>query len=99
MSRDSESVFKRKRVKLLFLLLLVFIVWVGFTLYGQWEDLNKKKLEIAELEQLEERILNEKTKLEREKILLNNYDYIAEIAREYYFMSKPGEIIIISPNK
>ncbi len=99
MTRNPDSVFKRKRIKLLILLLLAFTVWVGWTLYGQWEDLTKTKQEIAELEKLEERILNEKSRLEREKILLHNYDYIAEIAREYYFMSKPGEIIIISPNE
>ncbi len=97
MTKNPNSVFRRKRVKFLILLLLIFTVWVGWTLYGQWLDLNKTQQKIAELEQAEERILSEKSRLEREKMLLNNYNYIAEIAREYYFMSKPGEIIIISP--
>jgi cell division protein DivIC len=99
MASSKESVFKRKRVKLLIVILLVFVIWAGWTLYGQWVDLNKTKAEMAELKLLEERIFSERAKLEREKILLNNYDYIAEIAREYYFMSKPGEIIIISPGE
>ena len=99
MKKETTSIFKRARVRLAIVALLVFSFWVGWTLIGQWADIKETQRQIDALRAQEERILSEKSRLEREKMLLHNYNYIAEIAREYYFLSKPDEIIIISPGE
>lgn len=99
MKKETTGIFRKARIRLAIIALLAFSIWVAWTLLGQWADIRETQKQIEAMRAQEERILSEKSRLEREKILLHNYDYIAEIAREYYFLSKPDEIIIISPDE
>ena len=87
----------KKRIKWIILLLIGFMIWAGMTLYKQSLDIKKLQAEISELEGEEQQALTSKEELEKKVHLLQNDEYIAEIARKYYFLSKPGEIIFISP--
>jgi len=84
-------------MKLLVLILVAFISWTGYTSYHQWLNIKEKKLIFKELKEKEEEVLTTQKELEKKVLLLKNNEYIAEMARKYYFLSKPGEIIIISP--
>ena len=57
------------------------------------------KNELVKLQLEEQEALIRKSTLEKEVFKLESYDYIAELARRNYFLSKPGEIIIISPEE
>lgn len=89
----------KKRMKALSLVLFAFLVWAGFTIYHQWIEIKEIRAQLSELEQSEAELINTKKELEKKINMLQDKDYIAELARKYYFLSKPGEIIIISPDE
>lgn len=94
-SRSNYS--NNKRIRFILLLILTFLIWTLITIFTQWSDIKDIKNELVKLQEEEQKALENKTINEKEVLLLKNYDYIAEVARKYYFLSKPGEIIIISP--
>lgn len=94
---NKNKILSNKKTRLFLLLIIIFAVWTGVKVYGQLSDIKGLNEELLDLQKEEEKFLNIKAGLEKEELMLHNYDYIAEIAREYYFLSKPGEIIIISP--
>ncbi|MGD9677808.1 MAG: septum formation initiator family protein [Vulcanibacillus sp.] len=91
--------YNKKNIKMRFVLLLIltFSVWTFITIFNQWIDYKDIKIELVKLEAMEQDALAKKSSLETEVLLLKNNEYIAEIARRNYFLSKSGEIIIISP--
>lgn len=89
----------KKRIKLLSFFLFLFVIWAGFTVYNQRMDIKQKEDVLKELKKEEEQVINTKNGLEQKVLLLQNDDYIAELARKYYFLSKPGEYIFISPEE
>ena len=86
----------KKRIKLLTLILLTFIAWSGITLYNQWIDIKQIKDKINELRKEEEKVLGSKKNLEEKILLLQDDNYVGDMARKYYFLSKPGEYIFIT---
>ena len=89
----------KKRIKWTIIILLIFSAWTGFTVYNQWLDISVKEKKMADLKNEQAKVMENKNNLEEKVLLLNNNEYIAEIARKYYFLSKPGEIIFISPKE
>lgn len=88
---------QRRRKKLLTMIMFPFCIWAGFTWYDQETVLLAKKEELQKVRHS----LNQ-TKLENEELnyrvnKLNDKEYIAEIARRDYHLSKPGEVIFITP--
>ncbi len=94
---NKNNIFSKKKIRLFLLIIVIFVIWTGVTIYGQLSDIRELNNELIILQKEEDKVLNIKSELEKEELMLHDYDYIAEIAREYYFLSKPGEIIIISP--
>lgn len=95
----SNNTSSKKRIRLILLLIFVFLVWAIITMFTQWSDIKETKNELIKLQAEEQKALENKEVHEKEALMLKNYDYIAEIARKYYFLSKPGEIIIILPEE
>lgn len=89
----------KKRIKFILLVILTFLLWTIITIFNQWSDIKDINNQLVKLQEEEKRALNNKAIKENEVLMLKNYEYIAEIARKYYFLSKPGEIIIISPEE
>ncbi|TCS80153.1 FtsB family cell division protein [Tepidibacillus fermentans] len=87
----------KKRLQWVLFILFLFLVWAGYTGYNQWTVIQQKKDKIEKLKVQEQNVQKEKQELEKQILLLQKDDYIAEIARKYYFLSKPGEFIFISP--
>jgi len=88
-----------KRIKGVFFILILFLFWAGYTGYNQWVTIQQKKDQIENLQAQEQAITKDKQNLEKQIMFLQKDDYIAEIARKYYFLSKPGEYIFISPQQ
>lgn len=90
---------KRKKQRLLRRLVLFLII--TFLAFGSLTAYHiKQRIVYAEkqeqYEQLEEQLVslkNEEADLEEEIDLLNDVDYVLEIARTNYFFSKEGELI------
>ncbi len=89
----------KKRVKYILILLIMFMVWASIIIYQQWLNIDKIKNKVTELEKNEQTVIKTRENLEKKVLLLQDYNYIAELARKYYFLSKPGEIIFISPKE
>ncbi|MFD2706360.1 FtsB family cell division protein [Salibacterium lacus] len=68
-------------------------------LTSQLTTLEAKKTERAQLEQKMENLQAEETELKQEVKNYNDLDYIAEIARRDYYLTKPGETLYKLPEK
>ncbi|MEN2466830.1 septum formation initiator family protein [Ornithinibacillus sp. FSL M8-0202] len=96
---------KRKKKRLvrrlvLFMTLIAFIAGSMAVYHFQQRTLHTEKME--EYKQLQEELadLEQKEKKFKEEIqLLNDEDYILEIARTKYFLSKEGELIFKTPDE
>lgn len=89
----------RKRIRSILFLMFGFVIWASFTIYNQRIDINDKMSKLEELEIIEQQATQTKEDLKKDVLLLQDSDYIAELARKYYFLSKPGEYIFISPEE
>ncbi|WP_017187584.1 FtsB family cell division protein [Alkalibacillus haloalkaliphilus] len=81
---------------------VLFSIIVGTLLlyFFQQQTIHSEKE--SEYEQLQSELqaqLEEKEELEREVELLNDVDYLLQIARKDYFFSKEGEIIFTLPEE
>lgn len=85
------------RVKIISIILILFLSWALLTIYEQLIDIKIIKNELGVLNQEHQEVISNNEELNKEVQLLQNDEYIANLAREYYFLSKPGEILIISP--
>ena len=80
-------------------IIILFLGTVGFvTIYAQAQSLEEKKQEKLALEQEIEQLIVEEKQLKQDIINYNDLDYIAEIARRDYFLTKPGETLFKLPN-
>jgi len=89
----------KKRMRSITLLLLIFVLWAGITVYNQRVDIKVKEDKLNELKLAEQQAIDTKKDLETKVLLLQDDEYIADLARKYYFLSKPGEYIFITPQE
>ncbi|WP_349409076.1 FtsB family cell division protein [Pseudalkalibacillus sp. SCS-8] len=80
------------------LVVIMFAVMIT-TLTSQASVIAEKKEEKQKVEQRLEEVKNEKAQLTEEVNKLQDPDYIGEVARRDYNMSKPGETIFKLPKK
>jgi cell division protein DivIC len=79
---------------------IVFSFFAFFIITGIAEQLsllNEKQVEKEELQGEYKALLEEKSQLKEEVNKLKDVEYIGEIARRDFFMSKPGETIFKLP--
>jgi cell division protein DivIC len=88
---------QRRRKRIFAVGVATMICWVGVTWYDQQATLADKQIELKKVqEQFEEyKLKNNDLSYQVEK--LHDLEYIAEIARKNYHLSKPGEVIFIIP--
>jgi cell division protein DivIC len=70
-----------------------------YALHSQSADIEAKIEDKKKLEQKLETLEKQQKRLEEEIKKLHDDDYIAELARKKYFLSKEGEIIFTVPKK
>ncbi len=89
----------KRRLRLLFTLFLVFLVWAGLQFMDQRKSLAEKKTELKNLQTDVAVVQDENEELTLEVKRLDDEEYIAQLARKYYYLSKPGEYIFITPKQ
>ncbi|RSL30046.1 septum formation initiator family protein [Salibacterium salarium] len=67
-------------------------------LTSQWSTLEAKKTERSQLETKMEELETEEANLEQDIENYNDLDYIAEVARRDYYLTKPGETLYKTPD-
>jgi len=76
---------------------VVYALFVGQVIFSQEKAIQEKQQEVDALS-LESKVVQlENEKLQQKVERLDDEDYIAEIARQNYYLSKPGEILFIVP--
>ncbi|MCM3762576.1 septum formation initiator family protein [Alkalihalobacillus oceani] len=81
-------------------ILAIVVGCVGIaTIYAQTSSLEEKRQEKLALEEQLQQLQAEEQRLEQEIENYNNLDYIAEVARRDYYLSKPGETLFKLPER
>jgi cell division protein DivIC len=88
----------RRRRRVLYFVLFSFLSWAAFTFAGQVNELQKQRNELAKTQTELVILQQQQAKYMAEMERLNNLEYIEQLARKEYFLSKPGETLIITPN-
>ncbi|WP_100400551.1 FtsB family cell division protein [Bacillus sp. FJAT-44742] len=76
---------------------ILFTIIASVTLISQWSMLEAKKEERNSLEIEIKELQAEEIELKQEIENYNDIDYIAEIARRDYYLTKPGETLFKVP--
>ncbi|WP_284140730.1 septum formation initiator family protein [Virgibacillus sp. LDC-1] len=93
---------KQRLVRRLVLFSVIVMLAIGSMTTYHFKQRALKEEKIKQYEQLEQELATlkkEESNLKEEIELLNDDEYILEIARTNYFFSKKGEIIFNNPDK
>ncbi|RAK16552.1 cell division protein DivIC [Anoxybacillus vitaminiphilus] len=102
--RKEKRAMRRRRMAIIrFTLLSGILLAISsallYTLISQSANIEAKIEEEQKLEQQLEKLKKEEQQLKEEIKKLNDDEYIAELARKNYFLSKEGEIIFSVPEE
>ena len=92
--RRKYTVKTKSRMLVIFLFFIVIISTLGYTLFFNVCQIIDLKLNMIDLEEKKLELEDEEKVIEADIKRLQNPEYIARYAREKYFYSKPGEIIL-----
>ncbi|OEH84350.1 hypothetical protein BHU72_11130 [Desulfuribacillus stibiiarsenatis] len=76
---------------------IIYLLFIARGVYHQEKMISLKDAEVQQLEQQLHSIKSEHEDLQGRVDRLHDEDYIAELARQNYYLSKPGEILFIVP--
>ncbi len=82
------------RMFIIFLFFLSIITTLTLTFISNLKQINDIKVEEKNLKLEKQELLDKQAALEADIEKLSDVDYIARYAREKYFYSRPGEIIL-----
>jgi cell division protein DivIC len=102
--KKEQRAMRRRRIAVIrFTLLSSILMAISsmllYALISQSANIEAKIEEKKELEQKLEKLGKQQKRLEEEIKKLNDDEYIAELARKNYFLSKEGEIIFTVPEE
>jgi cell division protein DivIC len=101
--KEKKAMRKRRIAVIRFILLSGILLAISsvllYTLISQSANIEAKIEEKQKLEQQLEKLKKEERQLKGEIKKLNDDEYIAELARKNYFLSKEGEIIFTVPEE
>jgi cell division protein DivIC len=102
--KKEQRAMRRRRIAvirftLLSSILMAISAMLLYALISQSANIEAKIEEKKELEQKLEKLGKQQKRLEEEIKKLNDDEYIAELARKNYFLSKEGEIIFTVPEE
>ena len=91
---------KKKKIGTILLLCLSFaiIIFTTFTIFKYWTEIYSKYKEKGELQKELASLKDKEEELESDVNKLQDSDYIARYAREKYYYSKDGELILKIPD-
>ena len=87
------------RMLIIFLFFGTIIFTLGYTLFNNLQQINSMSNQKKELKKEKTSLKEEQESLEADIERLSDPEYIARYAREKYFYSKDGELILRIPEK
>lgn len=95
--KNNHDPGKRRRLTIWLIVCTMVVGWAGFQSFHQSHKIADKR---AELMQIEEKLQQTKTahkELQAKIKRLEDPEFIAELARKEYLMTREGEIIFVQP--
>ncbi len=89
----------KKFIYYIMIILTVFILFIGFKFYINYQKINDLKSEITQLKQNIEETQVENEELKKQLQGMNDLDYIEKVARQKLGLVKPGELLLIPVEK
>lgn len=86
----------RRRFAIWLTVCTIFLVWAGFQLSHQIGKVSEKRVELEQAEEELRKTEQLQHELKAHIQHLHDPDYVAELARKEYYMTKEGEIIFIN---
>ncbi|MCF6094689.1 septum formation initiator family protein [Microaerobacter geothermalis] len=96
--QDMVNKGQKRRLRLMMGILILFMAWAIYTWYDQSLIIKQKQFELTQYQKEREEVYREYKELNQQVNKLNDEEYVAELARKYYFLAKPGEILFIIPS-
>src|SRR5690625_1083599 len=87
----------RRRFVIWLVACTVFVMWAGIQLYQQTGKIADKQHELEQAELKLQQATETKQELQARIERLRNPEYVDELARKEYYMSREGEIIFVDP--
>lgn len=81
----------KRRIKLWITFITVFVLWTGYTLFGQYQQHQEAMVKVEQLQQQVEEAIAVKAELQKQIDRLNDPEYIAQLATKEQGMVKDGE--------
>jgi cell division protein DivIC len=98
-ANGAKNLGRKRRIQTAVFICLIIMTWIAYNWYTNNSIAKEKELKLQELTEKVEQLKKEQAKLDERYRRLDNEEYIAELARKYYFLSKPDELIFITPTK
>lgn len=86
----------KRRFKIWFMFVVLFLGWAGYTLFGQYQQQIETSNKLTSLQQQVEEAIAESAVLQKQIERLNDPEYIAQLATKEQGMVKEGERQIFS---
>ncbi|WP_025028153.1 FtsB family cell division protein [Caldalkalibacillus mannanilyticus] len=90
---------KRRRMTLLAVCIIALIYWSSSVWAAQQKVIAEKQEELEALQVQVNQATEQQVELTYRMKRLEDLEYIAEVARREYFLSKPGELIFMVPKQ
>ncbi len=99
MKREKKRKALSRRLVVIMVLFLVSLSSVIYLKVSKEKAYNEKVAQRQQLEADYEALKEQETELNQEIVNLNSEEYIGKLAREEYYLSKPGETIFTIPDE
>ncbi|ADG04864.1 FtsB family cell division protein [Kyrpidia tusciae] len=87
------------RLKLRYLFLLSVLAWAGYTaVFVQWPKMRSLEAQQEQANAKLQRAQQQNQALKEQVRLLQQDQYVADLARQQFHMAKPGEILFMTQN-
>lgn len=83
------------KLKLPLLVMLLVMVYMGFSLVGEMKKLEAMRQNVEQIEQEMQQLQSKNAELHKTLEMIKSNDYIEQMARENLGLVKPGESLII----
>lgn len=90
---------QKRRMRIFMFFVLLFSIWTGYTAYIQSGMLTEKEEQLKQLQATSAIEQKLQAELVYKANRLNDKEYLAELARKQWYLTKPGEIIYILPEQ
>ncbi|MFD2115460.1 septum formation initiator family protein [Paenibacillus yanchengensis] len=89
--KKTTNAASKRRLKIWLTFIAIFVIWAGYTLFGQYQQHQEAIAKVEVLQEQVEEAIAIKADLQKQIDRLNDPEYIAQLATKEQGMVKEGE--------